>query len=69
MGSCRWWCAFLLRRRYPLLLLAVLFFLVGHSMESTLIPLEMVYEHRNYLPGMLVCLALAAVIVLPGFPQ
>ena len=56
----------LLRRLYPLLLLAVLFFLVGHSMESTLIPLEMVYEHRNYLPGMLVCMALAALIVLPA---
>lgn len=58
--------ALLLRRRYPLLLLAVLFFLVGHSMESTVIPLEMVYEHRNYLPGMLVCLAIAAAIVLPA---
>ncbi len=58
--------ASLLRRRYPLLLLAVLFFLVGHSMESTVIPLEMVYEHRNYLPGMLVCLAIAAAIVLPA---
>ncbi len=55
-----------LRRRYPLLLLALLFFLVGHSMESTVIPLEMVYEHRNYLPGMLVCLAMAAVLVLPA---
>ena len=55
-----------MRRRYPLLLLALLFFLVGHSMESTVIPLEMVYEHRNYLPGMLVCLAMAAAIVLPA---
>lgn len=56
----------LLRRRYPLLLLAVLFFLVGQSMESTVIPLEMVYEHRNYLPGTLLCLALAAVLVIPA---
>jgi hypothetical protein len=58
--------AFLLRRRFPLLLLAVMFFLVGHSMESTLIPLEMVYEHRNYLPSTLVCLAVAAVLVVPA---
>lgn len=58
--------AFLLRCRYPLLLLAALFFLVGHSMESSLIPLEMVYEHRNYLPSTLVCLVMAAVIVLPA---
>jgi hypothetical protein len=58
--------SFRLRRRFPLLLLALLFFLVGHSMESTVIPLEMVYEHRNYLPSSLVCLALAAVLVLPA---
>ncbi len=46
------------RRRIPLLLFGVLFFLVGHSMESTILPLEMVYEHRNYLPGVGVCLLL-----------
>jgi protein O-mannosyl-transferase len=58
--------SFGLRQRYPLLLLAVLFFLVGHSMESSVLPLEMVYEHRNYLPGMLVCLAVAALFVIPA---
>lgn len=58
--------SFMLRRRYPLLLLALLFFLVGHSMESTVLPLEMVYEHRNYLPSMMVCLALAWLIVIPA---
>ena len=58
--------AFLLRRRFPLLLLALLFFLVGQSMESSVIPLEMVYEHRNYLPDVLLCLALATVLVIPA---
>lgn len=53
------------RRRYPLLLLAVLFYLVGHSLESSVVPLEMVYEHRNYLPGTLVCLCLAYSIIVP----
>tara|TARA_R110001599_G_scaffold65838_2_gene185888 strand:- start:136470 stop:138446 length:1977 start_codon:yes stop_codon:yes gene_type:complete len=57
--------AFSLRRRYPLLLLAVLFFLVGQSLESSVIPLEMVYEHRNYLPSTLVCLLLAWLLVIP----
>lgn len=42
--------AFLCRRRAPLVTLGILFFLAGHSMESTIIPLELVYEHRNYLP-------------------
>jgi hypothetical protein len=55
-----------LRRRLPLLLLALLFFLVGHGMESSVWPLEMVYEHRNYLPGTMVCLVLAAAIVIPA---
>jgi hypothetical protein len=34
----------------PLLGLGVAIFLLGHSLESSIIPLEMVYEHRNYLP-------------------
>ncbi len=38
-------------RRYPLIAFAILFYLVAHSMESTVLPLEMVFEHRNYLPG------------------
>ena len=58
--------ALFLRNRFPLLLLATLFFLIGHSMESSVLPLEMVYEHRNYLPGILLCLALAYVIVIPA---
>ncbi len=57
--------SFLLRRRFPLLLLAVLFFLVGQSLESSLFPLEMVYEHRNYLPSTFVCLVMACVVVIP----
>jgi protein O-mannosyl-transferase len=52
--------ALLWRRRYPLFAFAVLFYLVAHSMESTVFPLEMVFEHRNYLPsvGLAVLVAL-----------
>jgi len=57
--------AWFLRRRWPLLLLAVLFFLVGPSLESGVLPLEMVYEHRNYLPVMMVCLLLSSVVIMP----
>lgn len=42
--------AVLLRRRYPLFSFGVFFFLIGHSMESSVISLELVHEHRNYLP-------------------
>ncbi|NEX16514.1 MAG: hypothetical protein C1943_07780 [Halochromatium sp.] len=41
-----------LRRRYPLLLFGVGLFLIGHLLESTAIPLELYFEHRNYLPSL-----------------
>jgi tetratricopeptide (TPR) repeat protein len=39
--------------------LALMFFLAGHLMESTWIPLELYFEHRNYLPAALMFLPLA----------
>ncbi len=48
----------LLRSRQRLIALGLGFFLAGHSMESTVIPLEIAYEHRNYLPSWGVFLAL-----------
>ena len=51
--------ALALRRRFPLVTFATLFFLAGHALESTVIPLELVYEHRNYLPGIAPLFALA----------
>jgi hypothetical protein len=41
--------AWLQRARYPLFAFAVGFFLANHALESTVLPLEMVFEHRNYL--------------------
>lgn len=38
------------RARWPLFALAVFWFLAGHLIESTVIPLELYFEHRNYLP-------------------
>jgi hypothetical protein len=37
------------RSRAPLLGLGIFWFFIWHSMESTLLPLELVFEHRNYL--------------------
>ena len=42
--------AFVLRARLPIVAFAVLWFLAGHSLESSIIPLEIYFEHRNYLP-------------------
>jgi len=54
LSSLAWLLLFTLsiiwRRRYPLAALAVLWFLGGHIVESTFVPLELYFEHRNYLP-------------------
>lgn len=39
-----------LRRREPLVSVAILWFVGGHLLESTTIPLELYFEHRNYVP-------------------
>jgi hypothetical protein len=54
--------AFLMRKLFPLLLFAVLFYLVGHSLESTVVALELVFEHRNYLPSVGICLLVAVAL-------
>lgn len=41
-----------LRRSYPAAAFAILFYFAGQLLESTLIPLELYFEHRNYLPAM-----------------
>jgi len=49
------WCglallAILKRRQYPVPAFALFWFLGGHVLESTVLPLELVFNHRNYLP-------------------
>lgn len=51
--------AWALRRRAPLWAFAILFFLAGHLLESTTIPLELYFEHRNYLPALVMFWPLA----------
>lgn len=38
------------RHRYPVAAFAVFWFLAGHLLESTTVPLELYFEHRNYVP-------------------
>lgn len=54
------------RIRYPSLSLAILFFLAGHLLESTFIPLELYFEHRNYLPSVFLFLPLTQGLVEYG---
>lgn len=36
----------------PIFSFAILFFFLNHLIESTIIPLELIFEHRNYLPSL-----------------
>lgn len=38
------------RQKYPIFSFSVLFFMAGHLLESSILPLEIYFEHRNYLP-------------------
>jgi tetratricopeptide (TPR) repeat protein len=46
-------------RQRPLLSFVILFFFLNHLLESTIIPLELVFEHRNYLPSMFLFIPVA----------
>ena len=50
-------------RRWPLLSFCVLYFFINHVVEGSFLPLEMVYEHRNYIPSMMLFLPVAVFIV------
>lgn len=51
------------RKKYPLLLFVTFFFLAAHSIESSVLALEMVFEHRNYLPSVSLSFGLAAILL------
>ncbi len=46
--------------KWPLFSFAVLFFFLNHLIESTVVPLELVFEHRSYLPSVFLFLPVAA---------
>jgi hypothetical protein len=52
------------RRRRPLAALGGLWFMAAHLLTATIIPLELVFEHRNYFASIGVCLALVDLLVL-----
>lgn len=50
------------RIKSPLVSFAILWFLLGHSLESSIFPLELMHEHRNYLPSLGVFMLLIPVL-------
>jgi len=56
--------ALILRTKRPSLVsCGILFYLIGQSMESSFIPLEIYFEHRNYLPSVGVVIAAAGIAI------
>ena len=55
--------AWFVRTRALIVSFGILWFLVGHSLESTIFPLELMHEHRNYLPSLGIMLAIGAALM------
>jgi hypothetical protein len=60
--ACLWhgglvWVAVAARHKRPLISFGILWFYASHALESTFWPLELVFEHRNYLAVLGVLLA------------
>lgn len=53
----------LLARRHRLLAFSCLFFFLSHSVESSFLNLELIYEHRNYVPSMLLFVPVAVMTI------
>lgn len=46
-------------RKRPILFFSILFFFLNHIIESSVIALEIIFEHRNYLPSFFLFLPIA----------
>jgi len=55
LGVATW----MLRKTWPVVSFGLLFFFAGHLVESTTVPLELYYPHRNYIPALGLYLAIA----------
>ena len=65
LGLLAWRCT----DRRPLIGLGIAWFLAGHALESTVVPLEIAHEHRNYLPLLGLLLAAAGGLLALGWPR
>lgn len=61
--------AFYLSRKKPLVSFCIIFFFLNHIVEGSFIPLELIYEHRNYIPSFFffVPLSIGMVMILDYF--
>ncbi len=59
------------KRAWWPVLFGLVFFLAGHMIESTVLPLELIFEHRNYLPsfGVFFSVAYGCSLLLERLPS
>ncbi|MDP2645985.1 MAG: tetratricopeptide repeat protein [Desulfobacterales bacterium] len=50
-------------RKRPLISFCVLFFFLNHLIEGSFLPLDLIFEHRNYVPSMLIFVPLAILLL------
>jgi hypothetical protein len=60
------WLAYASRRRRPLVALGICLYLGSHLLTGTVLPLELVYEHRNYFGSLGLLLALVPIMATPA---
>jgi len=60
--TCLFAAIYYFRIRLPLFSFGIAWFFVGHLLESTFIPLELVFEHRNYLPSIGIIIAVFSLL-------
>lgn len=52
-----------LARRWRLLSFCILWYIGNLALESSIIPLEIIFEHRSYLPSTFVCLIFSYIVI------
>lgn len=64
------WAALRYRRRLPWVSFGILWFMAGHALEAGIVPLELYFEHRNYLPmiGPLFAIGASVIWLIRSFP-
>jgi tetratricopeptide (TPR) repeat protein len=50
-------------KKWPLITYCLLFFFLNHFIEGSFLSLELIFEHRNYLPSMLLFIPFAILLV------
>lgn len=50
-------------KRFPLLSFCILFYFANHLIEGSILSLELIFEHRNYLPSMLIFVPVSVAII------